>query len=73
MLSGENTPIQGLVRRRLASEVPSPTAAPQAMREPDWISGQLRTARGGQRGGYRGGQWRGRGSGAWRGPRNYPY
>ena len=70
-------PQAGLARRRLASVVPTPAATRQAVREPDWISGQLRTARGGQRGGqragYSGGQWRGRGSGPWRGPRNYPY
>ena len=66
-------PTTGLARRLQASVVPAPTAAPHAFREPDWISGQLRTARGGQRGGYRGGQWRGWGSGAWRGPHNYPY
>ena len=70
-------PTAGLARRCLASEVPAPTAAQPAIREPDWISGQLRPARKGQcasqRGSYRGGQWRGWGSGAWRGPRNYPY
>ena len=48
-----------------------------AIREPEWISGELRSARGGprggQRGGPRGGQWGGRGRSPWRGPRHYPY
>ena len=45
--------------------------------EPAWISGELRSARGGmrggQRGGFRRGQWGGRGRSPWRGPRHYPY
>ena len=57
----------GLARKRLASVVPAPVVTRQAVREPEWISGQLRSARGSQRGGNRagfgGGQWRGRGSG----------
>ena len=61
-------PTAGPVRRRLESVVPAPTAAPMTIREPDWISGQLRPARGGQRGGQRGGkrggQWRARGGGS---------
>ena len=57
----------GLARKRLTSVVPAPVVTRQAVREPEWISGQLRSARGSQRGGNRagfvGGQWRGRGSG----------
>ena len=35
-------PTAGLARMRLASVVPAPTGAQPAIREPDWISGQLR-------------------------------
>ena len=70
-------PQAGLARKRLASVVPAPVVTRQVVQESDWISGQLRSARGGQRGGhwacFGGGQWRGRGSGPWRGPRNYLY
>ena len=70
-------PVTGTVRRRLASVIPAATAATPPVREPAWISGELRSARGGmrggQRGGFRGGQWGGRGQGPWRGPRHYPY
>ena len=58
-------PLTGTVRRRLASVIPAATAATPPVREPAWISGELRSARGGmrggQRGGFRGGQWGGRG------------
>ena len=57
--------VTGHVRRRLASVIPAATVATPPVREPAWISGELRSARGGmrggQRGGFRGGQWGGRG------------
>ena len=56
-------PQAGPARRRLASVVPTPAATRQAVREPYWISGQLRTARGSQRGGQRAGY-----SGPWKLP-----
>ena len=70
-------PATGPVRRRLASVIPAATVVAPPVRELAWISGELRSARGGmqggQRGGLRGGQWGGRGRGPWRGPRHYPY
>ena len=58
-------PTVGYCRRRLASVIPVPARSVPAVREPEWISGELRSARGGprggQRGGPRGGQWGGRG------------
>ena len=59
-------PISGHSRRRLASVIPAPAKSVPAVREPEWISGELR-------GGLRGGQWGGRGRSPWRGPRHYPY
>ena len=62
-------PLAGMARRRLASLVPALEAARPPVREPEWISSQLQSARGGQTGsqlaGFGGGQWRGRGNGAW--------
>ena len=70
-------PTVGQLRRRLASVIPTPSMIAPALREPEWISGELRSARGGpcrgQCGGFRGGQWGGRGRSPWRGPRHYPY
>ena len=66
-------PAVSQLRRRLASVIPTPTTVAPAVREAEWISGELRSARGGQRGGFRGGQWGGRGRSPWRGPRHYPY
>ena len=70
-------PQTGQARQRLVSVVPAPPVATVAVREPAWISGQPRAARGaprgGKRGGYRGGFQGGRGSGPWRGNRSYPY
>ena len=70
-------PAADQLRRRLASVIPTPTTVAPAVRELEWISGELRSARGGprggQRGGFRGGQWGGRGRSPWRGPRHYPY
>ena len=40
-------PVTGQVRRRLASVIPAATAATPPVREPAWISGELRSARGG--------------------------
>ena len=70
-------PLQGAIRKRLASVVQAQGASRMQIREPEWINGQLRAAWGGQRGGQqripRGGQRGGRGSDPWRGPRHYPY
>ena len=70
-------PAAGQLRRRLTSVIPMPTNAAMAVRELEWISGELRSARGGprggQRGGFRGGHWGGRGLSPWRGPRHYRY
>ena len=66
-------PLTGQVRRRLASFIPAITKATPPVREPAWISGQLRGARGGLRGGQRGGQWGGQGRSPWRGPRRFPF
>ena len=40
-------PVTGQVRRRLASVIPADTAVTPPVREPAWISGELRSARGG--------------------------
>ena len=72
-----NRPSGGQLRRRLVSVIPAPSTSVPAVREPEWISGEIRSARGGHRGGqrgrFRGGQWGGRGRSPWRGPRIYPY
>ena len=72
-----NQPAVGQLRRRLVSVIPTPSMIAPAVREPEWINGELRSARGGprsgQRGGFRGGQWGGRGRSPWRGPCHYPY
>ena len=47
-------PVTGHVRRRLASVIPPATDATPSVREPAWISGELRSARGGMSGGKRG-------------------
>ena len=47
--------LAALARRRQASVVPAPGEARPAAREPDWISCQLRPARGSQRGGQHAG------------------
>ena len=69
-------PISCHSRRRLASVIPAPAKPAPAVREPEWINGELRSARGGprggQRGGLRGGQWGGRGRSPWRGPATTP-
>ena len=69
-------PTSGYGRRRLASVIPALARSVPAVREPEWISGELRSARGGprgsQRGGPRGGQWGGRGRSLWRGPLPLP-
>ena len=70
-------PISSHTRRRLVSVIPAPGKSAPAVPEPEWISGELRSARGGHRGGQcgglRGGQWGGRRRSPWRGPRHYPY
>ena len=70
-------PLTRQVRQRLASAIPAITKAIPLVREPAWISGELRAARGsprgGQCGGYRGGKWGGWGRSPWRGPRHFPY
>ena len=72
-----NKPSVSQLRRRLVIVIPAPSATALAVREPEWISGEIRSARGGHRGGqcgrFRGGQWGGRGRSPWRGPRHYPY
>ena len=72
-----NRPSGDQLRRRLVSVIPAPSTSVSAVREPEWISGEIRSARGGhhggQRGCFRGGQWGGRGRSPWRGPRIYPY
>ena len=72
-----NKPSVGQLRRRLVSVIPAPSTTAPAVREPEWISGEIRSARGGHRGGqhgrFCGGQWGGRGRSPWRGPRHYPY
>ena len=40
-------PVTGQVRRRLASVIPADTAATPPVREPAWISGELKSTRGG--------------------------
>ena len=63
----------GATRRRLASVIASASPAERRIREPEWISGQMRPP-GGQRDGQRGGQRPGRGRRSWRGPpRPDPY
>ena len=61
-------PAASQLRRRLASVVTTPTSVAPAVREPEWISGKLRSTRGGplggQRGGFRRGQWGGMRKGA---------
>ena len=47
--------LAALARRRQASVVPAPGEARPAAREPDWVSCQLRPARGSQRGGQHAG------------------
>ena len=44
-------PISSHTRRRLVSVIPAPAKSAPAVREPEWISGELRSARGGHRGG----------------------
>ena len=50
--SGKN-PQAGHARRRLVSVVPTLVSNQPVAREPGWISGQLRPARGGQHGNFR--------------------
>ena len=69
-------PALGQLRRRLVSVIPTPSTIALAVREPEWISGELRSARGGLRGGqrgrFRGGQWGGRGAEPMEGPSPLP-
>ena len=68
--SGQSS--QGPIRKRLLSVVPArATEERRLLREPDKISGQLRSSRGRFQRGQRGHE--GHGRGPWRGPRHYPY
>ena len=48
-------PAVGQLRRRLVSVIPTPSTIAPAVRDPEWINGELRSARGGPRSGQCGG------------------